>query len=71
MPVSARVRGWWGGVAVAAAAAVGTGAAQTPPPFRAGVDVVIVEATVLDRAGAVVYTLGHADFAIEIDGKPR
>ena len=36
-----------------------------------GVDIVVVEATVLDRDGAVVEGLGPADFAVEIDGKPR
>jgi VWFA-related protein len=46
------------------------GEAQTPR-FRTGVDVVIVEATVLDRDGAAVADLGPADFAVEIDGRAR
>ena len=54
-----------------AALAAATGWAQAPPRFRTGVDIVVVEATVLDRDGAVVEGLGPADFAIEIDGKPR
>jgi VWFA-related protein len=41
------------------------------PRFRAAADVVVVEATVLDRKGAVVTGLGAADFKVEISGKPR
>ena len=57
-----------GFVALAGIAAV---LAQGPPRFRTGVDIVVVEATVLDRDGAVVAGLAPADFAIEIDGRPR
>jgi VWFA-related protein len=52
--------------------------AQTPaatppatPQFRSGVDVVVVEATVLDKAGAVVKGLEPGDFTVEVGGKPR
>src|SRR5688500_6539996 len=56
--------------------------AQTPPAqpqppdmptprFRTEADVVVVEATVLDRKGAIVGGLGLADFKVEIGGKPR
>ncbi|MEO5818996.1 MAG: VWA domain-containing protein [Vicinamibacteraceae bacterium] len=41
------------------------------PRFRAEADVVVVEATVLDRKGVVVTGLGPADFKVEISGKPR
>lgn len=41
------------------------------PMFRIGVDVVIVEAIVLDKAGAVVKDLQPADFAVQVDGKAR
>ncbi len=41
------------------------------PRFRAEADVVVVEATVLDRKGVVVGGLGQADFKVEIGGKPR
>jgi len=41
------------------------------PRFRAEADVVVVEATVLDRKGEIVRGLGPADFKIEIGGKPR
>lgn len=49
---------------------------QTPPDaptprFRAETDVVVVEATVLDRKGVVVDGLAAADFKVEIGGKPR
>jgi VWFA-related protein len=50
-------------------------AGQQPDPptprFRAAADVVVVEATVLDRKGAVVTGLEPADFKVEISGKPR
>jgi VWFA-related protein len=42
-----------------------------PPQFRAGVDIVIVEATVVDEKDALVPGLGAADFAVEIGGKAR
>ena len=65
-------------VALCVAAASG----QTPPPplpapspqtpaFRTGTDLVIVEATIVDRAGTPVPRLGVADFAVEIDGRRR
>ena len=41
------------------------------PRFRAEADVVVVEATVLDRKGAIVGGLAAADFKVEIGGKPR
>ena len=41
------------------------------PRFRTEADVVVVEATVLDRKGAIVSGLGPADFKVEIGGKPR
>jgi VWFA-related protein len=73
--VPLRVDGW---LAVAGMAALGATAvlAQAPQPsagslFRTGVDVVVVEATVLDREGAVVPGLRPADFSVEINGKPR
>lgn len=71
MPVNARARGWWGVVVALVALAAVVGLAQTPPSFQARVDVVVVEATVLDRAGAVVADLTPADFAVEIDGARR
>jgi VWFA-related protein len=42
-----------------------------PPKFRAGVDVVVVEATVLDRREDVVRGLGPADFSAEVGGRRR
>ena len=70
MPVNVRARGWSAlfGTLIALLATVGV--AQTPPSFQTRVDVVVVEATVLDRAGAVI-NLTPADFAVEIDGKVR
>jgi VWFA-related protein len=60
---------------IGAAAFVTAAPAQTPPAqtpqFRAGVDVLLVEATVLDKAGAVVKDLVPADFSVEVGGKSR
>jgi VWFA-related protein len=65
-----------GACAAAIAAGVTALVAQAPPQlptprFRAEADVVVVEATVLDRKGVVVTDLGPADFKVEISGKPR
>ena len=45
--------------------------AQTPPPFRSGVDLVAVDVDIVDRDGAPVADLGPDDFQVSIDGKPR
>jgi VWFA-related protein len=57
--------------------------AQTPPPqpapsagpqtpaFKTGTDLVVVEATVVDRSGKPAPDLGAADFTVEVDGRPR
>ena len=69
-----RGRGLPAVVAVVALAAA-TGGAQAPaspaPQFRTGVDIVVVEATVHDRSGAVAEGLGPADFTVAIDGHAR
>lgn len=53
-----------------AAAVVGAGVALHAQ-FRADVNIVIVEATVVERAGGIARGLGPADFKVEIGGKPR
>jgi hypothetical protein len=64
-------------VAVALAGTIvlaqGPPAPQAPetPRFRAAANVVVVEATVVDRDGDVVKALGADDFKVEVDGKPR
>ena len=45
------------------------GAAQ--PVFKTGVDLVVVEATVVDKSGTVAAGLTPADFHVEVGGKPR
>jgi hypothetical protein len=48
-------------------------AAQQPqaPTFRTGVDVLTVEASVLDRDGKPITDLMAGDFTVTLDGKPR
>ena len=47
--------------------------AQQPqtPVFRAGVDVLTVQASVLDRDGKPIIDLAPGDFTVTLDGKPR
>jgi VWFA-related protein len=56
------------------------GAQQTPPPptpqtqkpvFRAGVELLTVDATVIDRDGRQITDLTPNEFTIEVDGNPR
>jgi len=70
-------------IAVAAAAALLLGApvitvarseqqtTATQPAFRTGVDLLTLQAGVLDKAGRPVTDLTPDDFAVSIDGKPR
>ncbi len=44
---------------------------QTVPAFRAGVDLLTLDATVLDRAGEPVPDLQAADFTVSVGGRPR
>jgi len=41
------------------------------PTFRSGVDLVTVDATVLDRDGRPIDSLGPDDFRLDVDGRPR
>ena len=59
-------------VSTVTAAALGvTLAAQQPPTFRSGVELIEVDATVLDRDGNPIPDLQAADFAVTVDGAPR
>jgi len=72
-------------VAVAATALSGqTPSPQSPPPtpgapaapqqqpvFRGGVDLLTVDATVVDRDGKQITDLTPAEFTVEVDGDPR
>lgn len=46
-------------------------ARQQPPIFRAGVDLMTVETTVLDRNGRPVRDLQPSDFTVTVAGQPR
>jgi VWFA-related protein len=52
-------------------AAAGFAAGQQPPIFRAGVDLMTVETTVLDRDGHPVRDLQPSDFTVTVAGRPR
>lgn len=59
-------------LAIGLVLAVAQAAAQQPSPtFRAGVDVLTVEASVLDRDGKPIADLAVGDFIVTLDGKPR
>ena len=45
--------------------------AQQPPMFRAGVELIEFDATVLDREGNPITDLQAADFSVTVDGEPR
>lgn len=68
--------GFWRALGVAAwclAAAAHPGAApgQQAPVFRSGVDLVTVDVTVLDDAGAPIEGLRAGQFEVKVDGAPR
>jgi VWFA-related protein len=46
-------------------------AAAQPPSFRGGVEIVVVEASVVDKAGGTVRGLTPQDFRVEFGGKAR
>lgn len=52
-------------------AVAGFAARQQPPIFRAGVDLMTVETTVLDRNGRPVRDLQPSDFTVTVAGQPR
>jgi VWFA-related protein len=52
-------------------ALAGRAGGQQPAVFRAGVDLLTVETTVLDRAGRPVQDLGPSDFTVTVAGQPR
>ena len=57
--------------AIAAVALSGAVAAQQPPMFRSGVELIEVDATVLDRDGNPIPDLRAADFSVTVEGEPR
>ena len=76
MPPSVEKRRWLVPVVLAIAGVAAAAAPQQPPPpaapqFQTGIDLIVTEATVIDRSGKVVPGLGPEDFTAEIGGKPR
>lgn len=55
----------------AASLALAAGPAAQQPTFRASVDLIAVDALVVDRDGAPVESLAPGDFVVTLDGRPR
>ncbi len=64
-------RRWVAGVVIGAIAGVSTPATGQGPVFRSAVDLVTVDATVVDGQGNPVAGLRPGDFELKVDGKPR
>ena len=45
--------------------------AAQAPTFKSGVEVVLIDVSVVDRTGRPVDDLAPADFTVTVDGKPR
>jgi VWFA-related protein len=57
--------------ALACAALAGLSAQQRPPTFTSGVEVVLIDVSVVDKTGRPVDDLAAGDFTVTVDGKPR
>lgn len=65
-----------GGVTVIGLVVVGVAAAalpgqQPPPTFKSGVDLVMVDVSVVAKSGVPVNDLAPSDFTVVVDGRPR
>ncbi len=65
-----------GGVTVIGLVVVGVAAAalpgqQPPPTFKSGVDLVMVDVSVVAKSGVPVNDLAPGDFTVVVDGRPR
>ena len=58
-------------VVAASPLAVGRLLGQQAPTFRAGVEMVVIDVTVVDKDGRPVRNLTPSEFSVSIDGKPR
>ena len=59
-------------LSIATAIGAASLAAQAPQPtFHSGIELIVVEASVLDRDGRPVGDLAQGDFDITLDGRPR
>jgi len=61
----------WPIIASIVSTAVGVFAQTLPPQFRAGVDLVQIDVSVLDRDRQPVHGLTAKDFTLVVDGQPR
>jgi len=64
-------RTWFVAVASIVAAALTVASAQQAPVFRSGVDLVTVDATVVDGEGNPIPDLGPGDFTLKVDSHSR
>jgi VWFA-related protein len=58
-------------IAAASPLAVAVTLGQQAPTFKSGVELIVVDVTVVDKAGRPVSDLKPGDFTVSIDGKPR
>ena len=56
---------------VSLAAAADRSAGQQAPPFRSGVEVVLIDVSVIDKTGTPVAELGPNEFTVVVDGVAR
>ena len=59
------------GVLIVASIASSVLTARQAPTFRSGVELIEVDATVIDRDGNPIPDLQSADFSVAVDGEPR
>ncbi len=65
------LRGRLCGAAMLCVAVLASPRAQDQPPFRSAVRLVVLQATVVNRHGALVTNLGREAFTVREDGKPQ
>ena len=66
-----RRRVWFGAFIIATMASSVAPSTQQPPTFRSGVELIEVDATVIDGDGNPIPDLQAADFSVTVDSEPR